>query len=489
MLKKSINTMIITMISRVLGLFRGTLVAYFFGSSILTDAYYSAFKISNFFRQLLGEGALGNTFIPLYHKKKKEEGQKKSEQYIFSVLNITFLFSFVISILMIIFSNYMIDFIVVGFSDELKIISSRLLKIMSFYFLFISLAGMMGSILNNFGYFVIPASTSIFFNLSIIFSAVWLTKYFNIYALAYGVLIGGILQFLVVFIPFMKVLKTYVFKIDFKDKYLKLLVIKLIPMLVGVFARQVNTIVDQFFASFLVAGSITALENASRIYLLPVGVFGVTISNIIFPSISKAAANNDKEEINKRLVSAFNFLNFLTIPSLFILIFFSKDIIRLIFSYGKFNEEAVKITAECLLFYTLGLLFYVGVQLISKAYYAIGDNKRPAKFSIMAILINIVLNYLLVKNYQHKGLALATSISSGVNFILLLFVYIKNYVKLDLKNITLTGLKILISSAIAIAAAYYISNIILKLITFCIIFLLQWTYPILKYREKVFYKK
>ena len=116
---------------------------------------------------------------------------------------------------------------------------------------------------------------------------------------------------------------------------LKLLGIKLIPMLIGVFARQINTIVDQFFASFLVAGSITALENASRVYLLPVGVFGVTISNVLFPSISKAAANNDKEGTNRSLVSALNFLNFLTIPSLFVLTFFSKDVIRLIFSYGK----------------------------------------------------------------------------------------------------------------------------------------------------------
>jgi len=469
-----LNTMIITMISRVLGLFRGTLVAYFFGASVLTDAYYSAFKISNFFRQLLGEGALGNTFIPLYHKKKKEEGEERSREYIFSVLNITFLFSFVISVLMIIFSSYIIDFIVVGFSEELKMVASRLLKIMSFYFLFISLSGMMGSILNNFGYFAIPASTSIFFNLSIIFSAMWLTKYFDIDALAYGVLIGGILQFLVVFFPFLKLLKTYSLKIDFKDVYLKLLGIKLIPMLIGVFARQINTIVDQFFASFLVAGSITALENASRVYLLPVGVFGVTISNVLFPSISKAAANNDKEGTNRSLVSALNF---------------SKDVIRLIFSYGKFNEEAVKITAECLLYYSLGLLFYVGVQLVSKAYYAMGDNKRPAKFSITAIVMNIVLNYLFIKNFQHKGLALATSISSGANFFLLLIIYVKNYVKLDLKNLIFTTIKITISSIIATGAAYYINNVILKLVIFSAVFLLQWAYPIYKYRERVFYKK
>lgn len=219
MLKKSINTMMITMISRILGLLRGTLIAYFFGSSGLTDAYYSAFKISNFFRQLLGEGALGNTFIPLYHKKKQDEGEEKSKEYIFTVLNITFLFSLFVSVFMIIFSRYIIKSIVVGFDEEMILLASKLLRQMSFYFVFISLSGMIGSILNNFGYFAIPASTAIFFNLSIIFSAIFLTKYFDIEALAYGVLFGGFLQFIVVFVPFVKIIKKYIFKINFQDTY------------------------------------------------------------------------------------------------------------------------------------------------------------------------------------------------------------------------------------------------------------------------------
>ena len=316
----------------------------------------------------------------------------------------------------------------------------------------------------------------------------YLTKYFSIDALAYGVLIGGVLQFLVVFFPFLKLLKKYSFKVNMKDTYVKLLGIKLIPMLIGVFARQINTIIDQFFASFLVAGSITALENASRVYLLPVGVFGVTISNVLFPSISKAAANNDKVDINRRLVGAINFLNFLTIPSLLILVFYSKEIIRLIFSYGKFGEEAVKITSEALLFYSLGLIFYVGVQLVSKAYYAVGDNKRPAKFSILSIIMNIALNFILIKNFKHCGLALATSISSGLNFFLLLFIYNKLYVKLDLKNIIISFIKISISALIALFISTYFNNIFLKLIIFSIIFLALWIYPMYKYREKVFYK-
>lgn len=489
MLKKSINTMMITMISRVLGLLRGTLVAYFFGSSNLTDAYYSAFKISNFFRQLLGEGALGNTFIPLYHKKKAEQGEEKSKEYIFTVLNMTFFFSLIVSILMIIFAKPIISLVVVGFNEEMKLLAAKLLKLMSFYFLFISLSGMIGSILNNFGYFAIPASTAIFFNLSIIFSAIFLTKYFSIDALAYGVLFGGFLQFIVVFIPFMFIIKKYLFKIDFKDIYLKMLGLKLIPMLIGVFARQVNTVVDQFFASFLVIGSITALENASRIYLLPVGVFGVTLSNVVFPNLSKAAANHKKEEIAKILVTALNFLNFLTIPSLFILTFYSRDVIKLIFSYGKFNEEAVKITSEALLFYSLGLIFYVGVQLVSKAYYAVGDNKRPARYSITAIILNIILNFFLVKSMQHKGLALATAISSGVNFSLLFINYMRLYVKLNIRNFSYMLFRIFVKSGLAIYISSFFSIFLIKLIVFSIVYLIQWSYSAYKYKSSMFYKK
>lgn len=489
MFRKSINTMIITMISRILGLLRGTLVAYFFGSSGLTDAYYSAFKISNFFRQLLGEGALGNTFIPLYHKKRKEQGEVESTKYIFTVLNMTFLFSLLVSILMIIFSEQIISMIVVGFDNEMRLLAAKLLRIMSFYFLFISLSGMIGSILNNFGHFVIPASTAIFFNLSIIFSAMYFTKYFSIDALAYGVLFGGFLQFIVVFIPFIFILKKYSLKIDFKDFYLKLLGLKLLPMLVGVFARQVNSVVDQFFASFLAIGSITALENASRIYLLPVGVFGVTISNIVFPNLSKAAANKKKSEIAKLLATALNFLNFLTVPSLFVLTFYSEKVIRLIFSYGKFNEAAVKITSESLVYYSLGLIFYVGVQLVSKAYYAVGDNKRPARYSILAIIINIALNFVLIKTLQHKGLALATSISSGVNLLFLLFIYDRIYVKLDIKNIFYMLFRTTVKSLFAVYISSFFDNFIIQLLIFTIVYLLLWSYSAYNFREKMFYKK
>ncbi len=487
MFGKSIITMIITMISRVLGLFRGTIVAYFFGSNYLTDAYYAAFKISNFFRQLLGEGALGNVFIPLYHKKVSDCGEESGKIYIFSIINLVGIFSIIISILMIIFSEYIISIMVVGFDAETKMIASKLLKIMSVYFIFISLAGMIGAVLNNFGEFVIPASTSIFFNLSIIIVSIFFTKRYGIEALAYGVVLGGFLQFIVVFIPLILKLKKYSFNINIKDSYVKLLGIQLIPMLVGVFARQINTLVDQFFASFLNEGGITALENATRIYLLPVGVFGVTLSNIIFPSISKFVAKRDYETSSRHIVLGINAINFFVIPSCFVLILYSKEIIKLIFSYGKFLEKDVIVTSEALLFYSIGLIFYTGIHLMSKSFYAYSDNKSPAKFSIISIIVNIILNTILIKPLAYKGLALSTSIAALVNFALLFYFFTKKYQKIDVNKILYMMIKYLISSVICYIISLGVNNIILKLLIFGSVYLLIWGLPLYKKRINLFY--
>ena len=314
MFRSGLLVMVITMVSRVLGLVRATIIAYYFGASGATDAYFSAFKISNFFRQLLGEGALGSSFIPLYNEKIEIEGEERGKEFIYSILNLIFVFSTIVTLLMIIFSQDIINLIVNGFPVETKILASKLLKIMSVYFIFISLSGMICAMLNNFKQFAIPASTSIFFNLAIIFASMGFSKTFGISALAYGVVLGGALQFLIVLPSFFKIVRGYSFKINWKDPYLKKIFILMCPMLVGIVARQVNTIVDQVFASYLQEGGVTALENATRLYLLPVGVFGVSISTVIFPVLSKAVAKNDMKTAENNIVKGLNILLFLIIP-------------------------------------------------------------------------------------------------------------------------------------------------------------------------------
>lgn len=486
MFKSGLLVMIITMVSRVLGLVRATIIAYYFGASSATDAYFSAFKISNFFRQLLGEGALGSSFIPLYNEKVEIEGQEKGKEFIYSILNLIFVFSTIITLLMIIFSNGIIELIVNGFPAETKILASKLLKIMSVYFIFISLSGMICAMLNNFKQFAIPASTSIFFNLAIITASMCFSKTFGIDALAYGVVVGGLFQFLVVLPSFFKIVRGYSFKINWQDPYLKKIFIMMCPMLVGIVARQVNTIVDQVFASYLQEGGVTALENATRLYLLPVGVFGVSISTVIFPVLSKAVAKDDLKTAEDNIVKGLNILLFLIIPSTAVLTFYATDVIRLTLSYGKFGEEAVKVTSEALLYYSLGLYFYTAIYLMTRAFYSMKNSAYPVKFSMISIGINILLNFLFIKPLAYKGLALSTSIASGVNFLLLLFVFRHKYINFSLKRSFIFLIKVTLTTIIALVASWYISNIILKLIVFSAVYMIFWAKSLLKKKMEVF---
>lgn len=486
MFRSGLLVMIITMLSRVLGLVRAGIIAYYFGASAMTDAFFSAFKISNFFRQLLGEGALGSSFIPLYNERVESEGEENSKQFIYSILNLLFVFSTIVTILMIIFSQGIIDGIVSGFPDETKIIASRLLKIMSVYFVFISLSGMVCAILNNFKQFAVPASTSIFFNLAIILASMYFGKTYGIDALAYGVVIGGLFQFLVVLPAFFKIMKGYSFKIDWKDPYLKKIFIMICPMLIGIVARQVNTIVDQMFASYLAEGGVSALENATRLYLLPVGVFGVSISTVIFPALSKAMSKNDLDGATDNIVKGLNILLFLIIPSTAVLTFYAPEVIRLTLSYGKFDEEAVRVTSQALLYYSLGLYFYTAIYLMTRAFYSVKNSKYPVKFSIISIVINIVLNFLLIKSMAYRGLALSTSIASGVNFFLLLIVFRRKYINFSLKKSYIFFIKTFIITAIALIASYKIDNTIIKLVVFSAVYMLFWAKSLLKNKMEVF---
>lgn len=486
MFRSGLLVMIITMVSRVLGLVRAGIIAYYFGASAMTDAFFSAFKISNFFRQLLGEGALGSSFIPLYNERVESEGEENSKQFIYSILNLLFVFSTIVTILMIIFSQGIIDGIVSGFPDETKIIASRLLKIMSVYFVFISLSGMVCAILNNFKQFAVPASTSIFFNLAIILASMYFGKTYGIDALAYGVVIGGLFQFLVVLPAFFKIMKGYSFKIDWKDPYLKKIFIMICPMLIGIVARQVNTIVDQMFASYLAEGGVSALENATRLYLLPVGVFGVSISTVIFPALSKAMSKNDLDGATDNIIKGLNILLFLIIPSTAVLTFYAPEVIRLTLSYGKFDEEAVRVTSQALLYYSLGLYFYTAIYLMTRAFYSVKNSKYPVKFSIISIVINIVLNFLLIKSMAYRGLALSTSIASGVNFFLLLIVFRRKYINFSLKKSYIFFIKTFIITAIALIASYKIDNIIIKLVVFSAVYMLFWAKSLLKNKMEVF---
>jgi len=486
MFKSGIIVMCITMLSRILGLGRTAIIASFFGATALTDAYFSAFKIANLFRQLLGEGALGTVFIPVYNDKVKEVGEVEARRLMFSILNFLFLFLIVIFSISLLFSREIIELTVQGYPIETKILASKLLKIMSVYIVFIGMSGMICAILNNYRKFAVASSTAIYFNLAIIVSAIYFKDRYGIYALCIGVVIGGLLQFLVVLPSFFKLIKTYKFTFDYKDPSLKLIFVMLIPMLVGVFAKQFNVVIDQFFASYLNEGGVSALENATRIYNLPLGVFGISIATVVYPSLSRAVSNNENIKAKESIEMGLKLLMFLVIPSVIALTFLSEEIVRIILEHGNFDKNAVKITSEALAYYSIGLFFYTANHIMNRVFYSKKNTKDPVKYSIISIIINIILNFILIKTMAHKGLALATAIASAFNFFQLYIKNNKTYISLN----TLDLVKFLLISILTGISAYLLTSFfngdIIKIIIFSLAYISMWGYSLLKRGLDVF---
>lgn len=486
MFKSGIIVMCITMISRVLGLGRTAIIASFFGATALTDAYFSAFKIANLFRQLLGEGALGTVFIPVYNEKVRELGEEKAKELIFSVLNFLFLFLLLIFSFSFLFSQEIINFTVRGYNAETRILASKLLKIMSIYIIFIGMSGMICAVLNNYKKFAIASSTAIYFNLAIILSALFLKDKYGIYALCIGVVIGGLFQFLVVLPSFLQLTKNYKFIFNYKDPYLSKIFIMLIPMLLGIFAKQFNVVIDQFFASYLSSGGVSALENATRIYNLPLGVFGISIATVVYPSLSRAVSNNEEAKAKESIEMGLKLLMFLVIPSIIALSFLSEEIVRIILEHGNFDKAAVKITSEALMYYSFGLFFYTGNHIMNRTFYSQKNTSDPVKYSIISICINIILNFLLIKTMEHRGLALATSVAAAFNFILLYMKNNKTYISINTLALVKFLLISMLSSILAYFACIFFKGDFIKILVFSLSYISLWGYPLYKRRLDVF---
>ena len=233
-------------------------------------------------------------------------------------------------------------------------------------------------------------------------------------------------------------------------------------------------------------GGVSALENATRVYNLPIGVFGISISTVIYPALSKKIVNKNFEAVEEDIKRGLNILLFLVVPSMAVLTIYSEDIVRLIFEYGKFNGRAVKITAESLFYYSLGLYFYTAIHLMTRAFYGMKNSRDPVKFSVSAIIINVILNALLIKSMEYRGLALSTSVAAMINFSLLLYTFRKKYIKINMKKVWVFLGKVLISTAFAVGMSFYIKNIILKLVVFSAVYLVLWGYSLYKKKLEVF---
>ena len=419
-----------TFISRILGLIRDFVIARLFGANELTDAFLVAFRIPNFFRRLFAEGAFSQAFLPILAETKANENDIEVQLVINHIATKLLSVLMIITLIAVVAAPLVIFIFAWGFyfkADSSQFnLASDMLRITFPYLLLISLTALSGSILNTYDNFTVPAFTPVLLNISLIFSAIYLSQFLNnsILALAWGVLIGGILQ-LAFQIPFLRKIKKLP-KLQFgHHKSLDILKKRMFPALFGVSVSQINLLVDTMIASTLIAGSVSWLYYSDRLLELPLALIGIALATVALAKLSNYHALRDTKNFIKTINKALLIAMILGLPACLGLVLYSKELIITLFQYGEFGINSAIKTSYSLQAYGSGLMAFIAIKIFAPIFLSRGDTKTPVKAGIVAMVSNIILNLILVQYYGHIGLAAATSLSALLNASILYFYLIK----------------------------------------------------------------
>ncbi len=462
-----------TFLSRISGYLRDAFIAAFVGASYFSDAFFVAFRIPNLFRRLLGEGALTPAVVPVV-TELLDKGERHAEKEIKSIIAASGLIVFVITLSGIVLSPLLVKLMAYGFTRNETVFSLTvdLNRLMFPYLFFISLVAVYMGLLNAKHHFFAPSFSPVLLNLSMIFSLVFLRYFFKlpVFALAYGVLLGGLAQLLFQ-IPYLKKEGLpFLPGKKIKTEATKAVFTLLLPSVFGLAITQINVLVDTFVASFLQAGTVSYLYYADRLIELPIGLFAISFATAILPTMSKSALSGDIEGVNSNFSRTIIYCFFFIIPSLFFLICLGKPTLAVLFKRKAFDMTALEGSYFALIGYSFGLPFYTFNRLITPLFYAYKNTKQPVKAGFFAMLMNIVMDVLLM-SWGAFGLSTATSCSALVNSLFLYRYFKMSHHPLEFKKITEFTIKIFFSSLFAMIPTYILSlhyayddNIIFKIL-------------------------
>ena len=415
-----------TVMSRVAGLIRDVVVARIFGAGFATDAFFMAFTIPNLLRRFFGEGSLTAAFVPIYSEVFHRRDQAETQRLVNRCVTLLVLVMLVMVILGICFSPWLVKGIGYGFGQiEGKLqLTDQLNRIMFPYIGLVSVLALVTGVLNVHGHFFLPSLSPLFLNLAIIISALSLGPYFEqpIFALAIGVLFGGVVQLLLQY----PVLVRFGIKLrpDFRfrtDQHVRKITKLMLPGIVGVAIYQINIIVSKLLASFLAEGSVSYLYYGQRLFEFPQGIFVVSLAQAALPMMSRQVAENDQTGLQQSLQFALRLITIFCLPAMLGLILCAKPIYSLFFLGGEFDLTALEKTAWALICYAPGLIFVGYSRIAAQTFYALQDTRTPVLAAFWTLLVNLTGGLLLMKNLGHLGLALALTISSFFNAALLLW--------------------------------------------------------------------
>jgi putative peptidoglycan lipid II flippase len=453
--------------SRILGLVREQVFAAFFGAGFAFDAYVVAFRIPNLLRDLFAEGALSSSFVAVFTDYRTNRGQQETWRLAHMVFTASLLIVGALSLIGMFASGFLVRFMSPDFAKVPgKIELATLMTTIMFPFLLlVSQSAIAMGMLNSLGRFFMPAMASSFFNLGSIVCGVlfsYCMPWFGLHpivGMAFGVLAGGFLQMWVQMPSLRQEGYRYKPALDFKDPGLVRVGTLMLPAVIGLAAPQINIFINTFFAASCVEGSVSWLNYAFRIMMFPIGLVGVSLSIATMPVVSRYAAQDDIQGLRQAYVSS-TILSFVfSLPAMVGLIVLAEPIIHVIYQHGRFTAADTAQTAGALALYAVGLFAYAAQKIVVPVFYALNKPRYPVIASFLSVAINISCVLAFLGHYQHRAIALSTSLCMIANFLYLSFMLYRLVQGYDIRRIGKSLVRILTVSLCMGIVAYSVNRL------------------------------
>ncbi len=457
LLKSSGSMAVATLTSRVLGMVREVVYARFMGDGWVAGAFQLAFMIPNLFRRLLGEGALTAAFIPIFKEKEKTHGEVEMWRTANAVISG-----------LVIAACVIIGVAMLGISTALAVhqfepqteLMLQLLRIMFPYMLLVCLAAAFMGMLNARGHFFIPAMGATMLNVVMIASVLWLAPRMGqkmdqqIFALGIGVLAAGVAQAAFQLPTLWRDGFGYRWVSPWRNETVGRVVRQMIPGTIGVAAFQINVLLTQTIAFWVSPQIVASFNYAVRLMELPQGMFGISLATYLLPALSGLAAGKKYPEFRTMLRHGLGTLVFFNLIAAVLLVVLAGPIVRLLFERGQFTSESTDRATLALMCLAPGLVAFSAVNILARAFYALGDTKTPMQVSLVSLALNVVLAAALVVPLRQGGLGLANTATSICNVWLLFHALRRKLGKLEMESLWRSSLLLLGAGLLAGTAAF-----------------------------------
>jgi putative peptidoglycan lipid II flippase len=413
-----------TLLSRVTGFVRDIMLAAILGAGPVADAFFVAFRLPNHFRAIFAEGAFNAAFIPAYARIRTQSGAGAASLFGDRIFTLLIATQAALLALALAFTPQVIDLLAPGFSrapHEFDLAVS-LTRITFPYLLLITLVTLWGGILNALHRFAAAAAAPILLNLAMMATLAFSGLFGGAgYAAAWGVLISGVLQALLVGSDTLRAGVFTSFRRLALDADVRRFFTALVPATIGSAGTQLALFADTIIASLLPVGAISALYYADRIDQLPIGVIGIAVGTVLLPEMTHKIAAGDDAGARSAQNRAIEFALLLAIPCIVAFLIVPDVIMRGLFMRGRFTADDAHAAAMTLMAYTIGLVPFVLIRSVVAPFLARGNTLTPMKAALIGTAVNIVFKLVLMGSLAQAGLALATSIGAWVNFVLVLW--------------------------------------------------------------------